>query len=129
MTHKDVPEGTTSRRATGQQMEAVAARYLQSKGIRILDQNVHSRGGELDLVGEDGDILVLFEVRFRKGQSQVSAEESISWRKQQRLLQAARVYIHRHRLWNRPCRIDVVAITPGLLSRYRIHWIKNAIQA
>lgn len=129
MANKDVPPGLSGRRAKGQQMEAVAARYLQSKGVRILDRNVHSRGGELDLIGEQDDVLILFEVRYRKGSSQVSAEESISPLKQQRLLRAAQVYIHRNRLWHRPSRIDVVAISPGLLSRYRIHWIKNAIQA
>lgn len=130
MTSRHPPAtGPDSRRTTGFRMEAVAARYLTKQGVRILEQNVLSRGGELDLIGEDGDTLVIFEVRFRKRDSLVSAVESIGYHKQQRLLRAAQVYIHRNRLWNRPCRIDIVAIAPGISSQYRVQWIKNAIQA
>lgn len=118
-----------NRRETGQHMEGVAARYLQKQGIRIIDQNVFSRGGEIDLIGTDGDTIVFFEVRYRSRGSLVGAAESISWRKQQRMLRAASYYIHRHQLWNHNCRIDVIAVAPGVTARYNVRWIKNAIQA
>ncbi|SFR73217.1 putative endonuclease [Marinobacter daqiaonensis] len=121
-------QGPTSK-AVGNHAEAVAARYLQSKGVTITDRNVYSRGGEIDLIGRDGDTLVFFEVRFRKSGSLTDGAESIGWRKQQRLLRAATYYLHRHQLWNCNCRIDVIAIAPGDTSKYRVRWIRNAIQA
>lgn len=119
----------SSKRETGQQIEDIAARYLQRRGVRITARNVYSRGGELDLVGLDGDTVVFFEVRYRGRGSLVSAEESVGYHKQQRVLRAANYYLHRHGLWNAQARIDVVAVSPGGLKRFKIHWIKNAIQS
>ena len=118
-----------SRKAQGDQAEAVAARYLQSKGVRILERNVYNRGGEIDLVGRTDETLVFFEVRFRKRGGLMDGAESIGWRKQQKLLRAVSFYLHRNGLWDHPCRIDVVSIAPGTTHQYRIRWIRNAIQA
>ena len=118
-----------TRKATGNQAEEVAARYLQSRGITILERNVFSRGGEIDLIGRDQSTLVFFEVRFRGANSLSTAAGSITPTKQKRLIRAVSFYLHKHGLWNADCRIDVVAIAPGESKKYRIQWIKNAIQA
>lgn len=116
-------------RHTGTHYEGVAARYLQSRGVHILERNVYSRGGEIDLVGMDQSVLVFFEVRFRKTNSLVDPVSSIGPTKKRRLLRAAAFYLHRHGQWDALSRIDVIGISPGTSSRYRIQWIKNAIQA
>ncbi|UZD66818.1 MULTISPECIES: YraN family protein [Marinobacter] len=121
--------GRVNRKKLGDQAEGVAARYLQSKGVRILERNVYNRGGEIDLIGQDAETLVFFEVRFRKRHALTDGAESIGWRKQQKLLRAVSFYLHRNGLWDHPCRIDVVAIAPGTTHQYRIRWIRNAIQA
>lgn len=123
MTAKD------GRKAAGNKAEGAAARYLESRGVRILAQNVYSRGGEIDLIGLDNDVLVFFEVRYRGGTSYTSGAESIGYRKQQRLVRAASFYLHRHGLWDHASRIDVIAMAPGTIKQYRVQWIKNAIQA
>jgi len=116
-------------KAIGTHFEGVAARYLSSRGVDILERNVYNRGGEIDLIGQDKDTLVFFEVRYRRMNSLVDPASSISYPKRQRLLKAASFYLHRHNLWNALSRIDVVAISPGTLKKYRVQWIKNAIQA
>lgn len=116
-------------RHRGSHYEGVAARYLQRKGVTIVDRNVHSRGGEIDLIGIDNGVLVFFEVRFRKSDSLVDPISSVSWNKQRHLLRAAAFYLHRHGQWDAQTRIDVVGITPGNTSQYRVQWVKNAIQA
>lgn len=113
----------------GNHFEGVAARYLMSRGVRILERNVYNRGGEIDLIGQDGDTLVFFEVRYRGPGHLVDPASSISFPKQQRLLRAISFYLHRHGLWDTLSRIDVVAITPGTLKKYRVQWIRNAILA
>lgn len=117
------------RKAIGTFFEGVAARYLNSQGVRIREFNVYNRGGEIDLIGEDRGTLVFFEVRYRGSGSLVDPASSISYSKQKRLLKAVSFYLHRHQLWNVPSRIDVVAITPGTVKKYRVQWIRNAIQA
>ena len=119
---------TRTRKATGDHAEGVVARYLQTRGVTILARNVFSRGGEIDLIGRDSDALVFFEVRYRGSGSLTGAAESITPTKQKRLIRAASFYLHRHGLWNANARIDVIAIAPGDRKKYRIQWIKNAIQ-
>lgn len=118
-----------SRKATGDHAEGVAERYLTTRGVQILERKVYSRAGEIDLIGKDGDTLVFFEVRYRGAGSLVGAAESVTPAKQKTLVRAAQFYLHRHGLWEAPCRIDVVAIAPGEKKKYQIQWIKNAIQA
>lgn len=118
-----------TRKALGDQAEGVAARYLTRQGVQLLEKNVYNRGGEIDLIGHDRGTLVFFEVRYRGTGSLAGAAESITPIKQKRLLNAVKFYLHRHRLWEADCRIDVVAIAPGESKQYRIQWIKNAIQA
>ena len=117
------------RKASGDHAEGVAARYLATRGVKILEKNVYSRGGEIDLIGRDRDTLVFFEVRFRGPGSLAGAAESVTPTKQKRLIKAVQFYLHRNGLWDSSCRIDLVAIAPGERKKYRIQWIKNAIQA
>ena len=119
----------TTRKATGSHAEGVAARYLTSRGVRILERNVYNRGGEIDLIGRDADTLVFFEVRYRGAGSLASGAESVTPAKQKRLLTAVKYYLHKHGLWDTLARIDVIAIAPGEVKQYRIQWIKNAIEA
>ncbi|MFL1454400.1 YraN family protein [Marinobacter sp. GN3S48] len=122
-------DGKPGSKAIGTHTEAVAARYLQSRGVTILERNVFSRGGEIDLIGRDGESLVFFEVRYRGHGSFSGGAESVTREKQRRLVKAASYYLHRNGLWNVPSRIDVIAIAPGDIKKYRVQWIKNAIQA
>lgn len=122
-------DGKPGSKAIGNHTESVAARYLQSRGVTILERNVFSRGGEIDLIGRDGESLVFFEVRYRGHGSLSDGAESVTREKQRRLVKAASFYLHRNGLWNVPSRIDVIAIAPGDIKKYRVQWIKNAIQA
>ncbi|MDK9559476.1 YraN family protein [Marinobacter sp. M216] len=119
-------EGT---KALGNHFEGVAARYLMSRGVTISERNVYNRGGEIDLIGRDGDTLVFFEVRYRGAGSLTDPASSVTFPKQKRLLKAASFYLHKHGLWDTLSRIDVIAISPGTVKKYRVQWIKNAIQA
>lgn len=116
-------------KAVGTHYEGVAARYLTGRGVRIIARNVHSRGGEIDLIGQDGETLVFFEVRYRGPGSLADPASSITPQKQRRVRQAAAFYLHRHGQWDCLSRIDVIAISPGTVKRYRVEWIKNAIDA
>jgi putative endonuclease len=117
------------RKALGNHFEGVAERYLSSRGVLILERNVYNRGGEIDLIGRDGGTLVFFEVRYRGPGSLTDAASSVNYPKQRRLLKAVSFYLHRYGLWDSICRIDVIAISPGTTKKYRVQWIRNAIQA
>ncbi len=102
---------------TGERGEAVAAGYLESQGYHILARNYRFKREEVDLVcrapgvrdGSAGE-LVFVEVKARARVEYGRPEEAVTWRKQRRIVRAARAYLHEHRLAGTPVRFDVIAI-------------------
>ena len=95
----------------GQEGERLAGRFLEKQGFRILDRNYRNRLGEIDIVAEDREVLVFVEVRTLKASAGHSPEETIQWKKQQRISRTAQAYIQHKRLEDRPARFDVVSVT------------------
>lgn len=105
-------------RLVGLGFELHAAAYLEARGLRVVARNFTCRGGELDLVCEDGETVVFVEVRARASDELGAPEETIGVLKRRRVLRAARYFLLRAG-WNaRPCRIDVIAITGTRLRHY-----------
>jgi putative endonuclease len=71
----------------------------------------------------DGPTLVFVEVRARAKSRFGGAADSITTRKQARVILAARHYLARHGL-DVPCRFDAL-----LLDGDRLEWIKSAFDA
>jgi putative endonuclease len=103
--------GTRSTRPVGQLGEALAARYLEGRGLEIVARNLRSRLGEIDLIARDGRALVFVEVKARRGRSGDPPQAAVDRRKQARLARLAAGYLARVRAGDRPCRFDVVAVT------------------
>lgn len=113
-----------SNRAIGSQIETLAESFLASKGLTPHQQNQYFRGGEIDLIMWDQQVLVFIEVRYRKSPLYGSALESITPTKQARLYQTAERYLQRTFGDQLPdCRFDVVtgSGTPPVLE-----WISDA---
>lgn len=92
--------------------EQVAREHLEARGFRFVTGNHSERGGELDLVMFDGDVLVFVEVRQRSSDSFGSAAESLDTRKLQRLQQTAKLFMLRqHGTTDLACRFDAVLLS------------------
>lgn len=109
----------------GARAESRAAAWLKGRGLKLVERNVRSRFGEIDLIMEDGATLVFVEVRYRASDGFGGAAASVTAGKRARLRKAIGVYIARHpRMASRNMRADVVAISgPG-----DIEWIPNAFE-
>ncbi|MDA1073729.1 MAG: YraN family protein [Proteobacteria bacterium] len=98
-------------RQTGQWAEGLALDYLTDKGLHLVERNFQCRVGELDLVMLDQQILVFVEVRYRRNDRYGSGLETITFRKQRTLLQAARFYLLRTPQYaHAASRFDVVSV-------------------
>ncbi len=97
-------------RERGAVAEKAARRALKRAGYRILETNVHSPSGEIDIVALDGDILCLVEVKARSGTSHGSPEEALDGPKRRRLRAAAAEILASRGLSGRPHRFDLVAV-------------------
>ncbi|MEK8130270.1 YraN family protein [Paenibacillus filicis] len=99
------------RKERGARGEAEAAAYLQKQGMSIIARNWSCRTGEIDLVAEEEGILVFVEVRTRNlNATYGTPQESVNARKQWKMIETARVYIHRHGRHESQIRFDVVSI-------------------
>jgi putative endonuclease len=106
----------------GVEAEAMAAAFLERRGLRVLERNYRCRLGEIDLVARDGDTTVFVEVRQRASGAFGGAAASITATKRARLLRAARHYLS-HLLATPACRFDALLIEG---DPPRIDWIRNA---
>jgi putative endonuclease len=59
--------GSGERVALGRFGEIVAADHLVASGMTVLARNWRCREGEVDIVALDGDVLVMCEVKTRRG--------------------------------------------------------------
>jgi putative endonuclease len=108
----------------GEAAEALAATFIEGRGLRIIARNYRCRHGELDLIARDGETLVFIEVRRRSGNAFGGAAASIDAAKREKLLKAARHYLAG--LPTAPaCRFDAVLLSG---EPPRIEWLCNVIE-
>ncbi|HEX5339909.1 MAG TPA: YraN family protein [Gammaproteobacteria bacterium] len=121
---------TAAHLAAGSQAEDQALAELERCGLRLVQRNYRCPQGELDLVMEDGDSLVIVEVRYRRERGFGSAAETVGAGKQHKLLLAAQHLLQQDtRLRRKPLRFDVFAITEQRDGRAEREWIRDAFRA
>ncbi|GAA4363141.1 YraN family protein [Kangiella marina] len=115
-------------RTKGDKVERFAMKYLRRQGLELVERNVNSRYGEIDLVMLEGKTLVFVEVRFRAKSTHGSGAESVDFRKQQKIIKTAQFFLQQSKKYQHlNCRFDVVSVTlqHKLLSA---NWVKDAFQ-
>ena len=90
--------------------ESLARKHLLEQGFRILETNYRFHHGEIDIVAEEGEVLVFCEVKTRTSGQFGPPECALSEQKQRQLRRMALAYLTVHRIHDRVCRFDVVAI-------------------
>jgi len=118
-----------ARKEVGAQGEASAAAFLREQGYEILERNFRTRTGEVDLIACDKGTLVFVEVKTRRDDAYGLPMEAVGLRKQRKIIDAARYYLHRYNHADRDCRFDVVGVELCGVQRHRITHIRNAFNA
>ncbi|MFI9647937.1 YraN family protein [Streptomyces sp. NPDC052040] len=86
-----------ARSALGSYGEELATRRLTRTGMTVLARNWRcGRSGEIDIVAQDGDVLVICEVKTRQGGHFQHPMAAITPAKAQRLHALAQHWIHSH---------------------------------
>ncbi|MBI2098565.1 MAG: YraN family protein [Candidatus Wildermuthbacteria bacterium] len=89
--------------------EKLASEYLRKQGYTILAQNYRTRYAEIDLIAKQKDVLVIVEVRTKVGEQFGTPEETLNYKKLQKVRRNAEAYVA-YGKWKGPCRIDAVCI-------------------
>lgn len=117
---------TTHAQQQGKMAEQKALNYLQAQGLTLITHNFHCRRGEIDLIFITDNTLIFVEVRLRR-HTLVSAAESITPQKQQRIVQCAQYFLTQHPHYQHcNLRFDVV-LFDAIHSKPQ--WITGAFDA
>ncbi|MDP3447858.1 MAG: YraN family protein [Eubacteriales bacterium] len=112
--------------AVGRGGEARAEAYLAERGYKLLRRNYRSGPREIDLIMQDGDVLVFVEVKARSKTRYGTPGEFVTPAKRRLLTRAAEAYLMEEGLLDVPARFDVVEI---YLGTDKIRHIENAFDA
>ncbi len=112
----------------GKRGEEAACRFLRKNKYKIVERGYRSPHGEIDIIAYDRKVLVFVEVKTRRSTEFGLPEESVNWRKQQRMRKISQHYLYRHKLQGVDCRYDVVSIDLSAQDEERVTLIKNAFQ-
>ena len=110
----------------GRRSEILAVDHLRSLGYRIVTSPYRTKTGEVDIVAWDSNTLAFIEVKSR--QNADPPEDAVSFTKQQRIIRAARAYVSRYHLQDKPYRFDILAVTakPGATPSF--HLLRDAFR-
>lgn len=77
----------------GDKGEEIARQHLLSLGYKLLETNWHFHHYEIDIIAQDGNELVIVEVKSRTGTQFEHPSEAVSNKKIRFLVEAAEAYI------------------------------------
>ena len=124
--HQQLKRVPTGRAVRGAAVEAAAQAHLRDAGLRPVTTNARYRGGEIDLIMRDGDVVVFVEVRYRANDRFGGGAASVDRRKRRKLVLAAQLFLQSHPwLAEQPCRFDVVE---GSGDPPQLNWLRDAFR-
>ncbi len=110
--------------SAGVQAEMRAEKFLQQQGLITQVKNYRCKLGEIDLIMTHNNDLIFVEVRLRSHSQFANAAESVTIRKQTKIIKAAQRYLQERQLTETAnCRFDVIAFSDNISPP---EWIKNA---
>jgi putative endonuclease len=115
-------------RARGRAGEDAACAFLVAAGYRVLERNVSTEAGEIDIVATDGETLCFVEVKARATPEHGPAVAFVGPAKQRRLARCCALYLARRDVRGRPVRFDVVGLERADAG-WRCELVRGAFEA
>lgn len=94
----------------GNEGEAIALRFLVASGFDVLDTNVRSRSGEIDIVACKDDTIHFVEVKTRTGTFFGPPIDAVDKRKLSTLMELGEEYCAEHDLTDCAWQVDVIGV-------------------
>ena len=116
---------SAARQTFGRLGEAIAARWLEARGWRVLDRRYRVGHRDIDLVVELGDTIAFVEVKARRSNELVDPIEAVNWKKRNELARSASIWIDRRGGGELVYRFDVIGVLV-VNGRVRIRHVENA---
>jgi putative endonuclease len=89
---------TSKTQKIGEKGEDIAVKFLKKQGFKIVERNVHSRNGEIDIVATKKKIFHFFEVKTGRQGSWFNPAENLTKDKLWKLFRSVEYYCLKHRI-------------------------------
>lgn len=99
--------------------EKLAVKHLKKQGWKILETNLRTPFGEIDIIAKRGDVLSFCEVKTRSNDYYGSPSEAVDLKKQSRYIRAAQSYTRG--MDDCTVRFDIIEVYRG-----KVNHIENA---
>ncbi len=99
--------------------ENKAEKFIKKRGCKILERNYSTRFGEIDIIATKDNVIIFIEVKTRTSDDFGKGYESVTNKKQQKMIKTAEQYMLKHT--DKLARFDVISIDAGEIS-----YIENA---
>lgn len=108
--------------------EDCAAKFLVAKGYTIVARNFRIRSAEIDIIARADDVIVFAEVKARSNIRHGLPREAVTFRKQQKIIEAASIFLQDENFSDCACRFDVVEVFFAGECVAEINHIENAFE-
>ncbi len=108
--------------------EMAVCKYLEKYGYTVLKRNYCIRGGEIDIIAYNSEIIAFVEVKTRKKGSMVSGFEAVNERKKGLIIKTASDFCCKNPTDLQP-RFDVAEVIVVNNRIEKINYISNAFDA
>ena len=93
----------------GKRGEEEAIRFLKSQGYKILERNLRSKIGEIDIIAKTKKEIVFIEVKTRSSEEFGFPSEAVDRRKISKLEKLALLYLQKKRI-KLPFRFEILCV-------------------
>lgn len=97
-------------KVSGNFAEETAIKFLKKKKYKIIEKKYKNKLGEIDIIAKDKDIYVFIEVKYRKNDYFGLPREFVNNQKQFVIRKVATQYLITKKLFDVPCRFDVIEV-------------------
>ncbi len=112
----------------GNLAEELAASFLAEKGYKILVKNFRYQRGEIDIIAECNNQIIIVEVKARGSDIFMEPQEAVTKTKIKSLVMVADFFMKDRNL-NQEVRFDIIAVLPDERGRLQITHLEDAFQS
>jgi putative endonuclease len=120
-------EITGSGKQLGKRGEKESIAFLKKKGFKILETNYRTKMAEIDIIAKDHGTICFMEVKTRRSTRKGLPKEAVTRTKQNKIIQAAIIYLKKAGQTETKARFDVVEVQEAD-AKLSFNIIKNAFQ-
>ena len=112
----------------GNLAEELAATFLEKKGYKILVKNFRYQRGEIDIIAEFNNQIIIVEVKARGSDIFMEPQEAVTKTKIKSLVMVADFFMKDRNL-NQEVRFDIIAVLPDEKRKLHITHLEDAFQS